>query len=451
MNAPHGHTGATAGGNTRDVRVQRMGHVTIYKRGKSFYLYHREPGKSVRRRVDGNLATARLVASQVNTALEERRPSPLGFERVDPERFVSGFLDYCEHVAGHAIRTVDRYRAALNLFKAFALAQHIPSIDRVTEASVDEFVKWLRTRKRTRNGAVVGKMAPYSVAGIKFILSTCRTAMNWAHKRRHLPPYSENPFSAFPLEKLRDRSKSDSQNLPTQAQAEAFFRACDEWQRPIFLVLAVYGMRVGELAHLLIEDVDLKDDVISIRSKPEMLWYVKTSRERILPIFPEIKPLFQAAIGTRKAGFVFLERRFAEGTDKPAVIFPGPAALKEHLRRLAEETRANGAGCEKDIRKVITTFLRNQGQIPEKRVRQEFMKITKRIGCPWLTRAHSLRHFFATQAQEMGMNPLLVQGILGHTSLDMTARYTHLSVESRRQALRQMFNQAALHKAVQPA
>jgi len=48
-----------------------MGHVTIYKRGKSFYLYHREPGKSVRRRVDGNLATARLVASQVNTALED--------------------------------------------------------------------------------------------------------------------------------------------------------------------------------------------------------------------------------------------------------------------------------------------------------------------------------------------------------------------------------------------
>jgi len=85
-----------------------LGRVTIYKRGKSFYLYHREPGNSIRRRVDGNLATARLVASQVNTALEEQRPSPLGFERVDPERFVSGFLDYCEHVAGHAIRTVDR-------------------------------------------------------------------------------------------------------------------------------------------------------------------------------------------------------------------------------------------------------------------------------------------------------------------------------------------------------
>jgi integrase len=451
MTMPRGHTGTTSHGNTRDVRVEHLGHVTIYKRGKSFYLYHRESSKSVRRRVDGNLATARLVASQVNTALEECRPSPLGFQRIDAEHLVTGFLDYCEHVAGHAIRTIDRYRAALKLFKDFTAVQGIPSIDRVTEVSVEEFVKWLRTQRRTRNGAVVGKQAPYSVAGIKFILSTCRTAINWARKRRYLPPYSENPFSVFPLEKLRDRAKSESQSLPTQGQAEAFFRACDEWQRPIFLVLAVYGMRVGELVHLVIEDVDLEGDVISVRSKPEMLWHVKTSRERVLPIFPEIKPLFQAAIGSRKTGFVFLERRFAEGKDSPAVIFSNPVVLKEHLRHLAEEARASSAGHEKDVRKVVTALLRSLGQIPEKRVRQEFMKITKRIGCPWLTRAHSLRHFFATQAQEMGMNPLLVQGILGHTSLDMTARYTHLSLESKRQALRQMFNQTELHKVVKPA
>jgi site-specific recombinase XerD len=148
---------------------------------------------------------------------------------------------------------------------------------------------------------------------------------------------------------------------------------------------------------------------------------------------------------------VFLERRFAEGKDSPAVIFSNPVVLKEHLRHLAEEARASSAGLEKDVRKVVTALLRSLGQIPEKRVRQEFMKITKRIGCPWLTRAHSLRHFFATQAQEMGMNPLLVQGILGHTSLDMTARYTHLSLESKRQALRQMFNQAELLKVVKPA
>jgi hypothetical protein len=35
MTMPRGHTGTTSHGNTRDVRVERLGHVTIYKRGKS--------------------------------------------------------------------------------------------------------------------------------------------------------------------------------------------------------------------------------------------------------------------------------------------------------------------------------------------------------------------------------------------------------------------------------
>jgi len=444
MKPLRGHTGITPRGNIRDVTIERLGQVTVYKRGKNFYLYYREVRRTVRRRVDGNLATARLVASQVNTALAESRPSPLGFQRIGPEDFVKGFLEYCERVAGHAVRTVDRYRAALNLFKAFASVKGLASIDQMTEASVEDFVKWLRMQNRTRNGAAVGKQQPYSVAGIKFILSTCRTAMNWARKHRYLPPYSENSFSAFRLEKLRDRAKSEFQDVPSKQQAEAFFRECDDWQRPIFLALAVYGMRVGELTHLLIEDVDVKEDVIWIRSKPELLWFVKTSRERVLPIFPEVKPLIQRLIGSRKAGFVFLSREFAEGKSEPPMIFASPQSMRGHVLQLADQARAQGADSEKSVRKVVEAFLRSIGQIPEKRIRQEFMKITKKIGCPWLTRAHSLRHFFATHAQEMGMNPLLVQSVLGHTTLNMTARYTHLGTETLREALQQVFQKAGL-------
>jgi len=100
MKALRGHTGTTPRGNTRDMKVERLGGVTIYKRGKNFYLYYREIKRTVRRRVDGNLATARLVAGHVNTALAESRPSPLGFQRIGPEDFVKGFLEYCERVAG---------------------------------------------------------------------------------------------------------------------------------------------------------------------------------------------------------------------------------------------------------------------------------------------------------------------------------------------------------------
>ena len=36
------------------------------------------------------------------------------------------------------------------------------------------------------------------------------------------------------------------------------------------------------------------------------------------------------------------------------------------------------------------------------------------------------------------MNPLLVQGMLGHTTLDMTWRYTHFRMDAQRQAVSQM-------------
>jgi hypothetical protein len=41
---PVRHTGQTDAGHTRDVKVERIGPVTIYKRGSSYSLYDREAG-----------------------------------------------------------------------------------------------------------------------------------------------------------------------------------------------------------------------------------------------------------------------------------------------------------------------------------------------------------------------------------------------------------------------
>jgi site-specific recombinase XerD len=61
--------------------------------------------------------------------------------------------------------------------------------------------------------------------------------------------------------------------------------------------------------------------------------------------------------------------------------------------------------------------------------------VTTSIGRPDITRVHSLRHLFSTRAQEAGVNPLVVQQMLGHTTLEMTGRYTHLSIDAQRRAL----------------
>jgi integrase len=435
--APAGHSGKTDAGHTRDVKVERVGPVTVYKRGKTYHLYYRERGVTRRHKVDGNLAVARATASKVAAALGENRPSPVGHNRTTPDAMVAGYLDYAAQVQRLAPRTQDRYRAALDRFLDFCQEAGIATADAVGEATVEDFVRWLRGRTRTRNGAAKGKRSAYKTSGVKVILTTCRIAFNWAGKRRMLPAFAANPFSSFPIDKLRDREAGEPhKHVFTPAQEAAFFAACDDWQRGVFTALVSLGLRVGELTHLLVGDVDFEAGVIEVRSKPEMFWSVKTGRRRRLPLVPATRELLARLVGDRKAGFVFLNEDFASGRAQPAVAFASPRAFQAHLQKVVTDLLAGRPDAlEKECRRAVTAFCRAVGQIPEKRVRGEFMKLTKTIGCPEFTRAHDLRHLFSTRAQEAGVNPLLVQELLGHATLDMTRRYTHMSIDAKRDAL----------------
>src|SRR5262245_31608004 len=433
-----GHTGRTATGHTRDVKVERIGKVTIYKRGNVYYLYYRQGRISHRRKIDGNLATARATAHKVVDAMNDGRPSPIAYTRTKPEVMIAGFLDAVAKVQKLALRTQDRYKAALDRFNEFCEAAKINTIDSVQEATVEEFVKWLRGQKRTRNGAVTGRRDVYKVGGVKFILSVCRTAFNWAARHRLLPPFAENPFTLFPIDKLKDpRDSSDAKDqIFTAEQEKAFFAACDSWQRAVFAALANYGLRLGELTHLLIEDVDLTKNVFVIRSKPWLFWTVKTGRERWLPLLPGTKGFFQRAIGERKAGFVFLNKKFVAGAARPALTFPAAQAFRARVDKVTADLLARKPDAdEREQKRAVVAFCRSLGQIPEKRVRCEFMELTAKIGCPGFTRVHDLRHLFSSRAQAAGVNPILVQEMLGHATLDMTKRYTHLGMDTKREAL----------------
>jgi integrase len=435
-----GHSGQTDSGHTRDVKVERVGPVTIYKRGLTYYLYFREAGVSHRQKLEGNLTVARATASKVASAFADGRPSPIGHQRASPQELVAGYLGYITDVRNLALRTQDRYRAALDRFLGFCHDAGIGTVDAIDVGTVEDFVKWLRGQTRVRNGASKGKREVYKTGGIKFILSTCRTAFNWAARRRMLPPFAENPFSAFPVDGLRDRDTRDGERIIfAPAQEAAFFEACSDWQRAIFLMLATYGLRVGELTHLLVEDVDLAAGSFRIRSKPELFWSVKTGRTRDLPLTPKIRAILEQLIGERKSSFVFLRAEFVKGEAKPPQVFTSPASFLGHLRKIVAVTvAARPTAGEREKRRDVMAFCRSLGQIPETRIREEFMKLTARIGCPEFTRAHDLRHLFTSRAQEAGMNPLLVQDMLGHSTLDMTRRYTHLGLEAKREAMEKL-------------
>jgi integrase len=193
------------------------------------------------------------------------------------------------------------------------------------------------------------------------------------------------------------------------------------------------------LTHLLVEDVDLTHDVLIVRSKPWMHWTVKTGRERQLPLLPATREILVRAIGGRKAGFVFLNAEYLSDRLRPAHASATPPGFKGHVERLVAELLGRQPDAdEREQKRIVVAFCRTMGQIPEKRLRCEFMALTQKIGCPEFTRVHDLRHLFTSRAQAAGINPILVQEMLGHTTLEMTRRYTHLGIETKREALQRL-------------
>ena len=81
----------------------------------------------------------------------------------------------------------------------------------------------------------------------------------------------------------------------------------------IHFTLAKTGLRVGELTHLLIEDVDLTGGWLHIRNKPGLGWRVKTGNERSVPLLAEVVAVLRSVIGDRVVGPVFLRERIRDG------------------------------------------------------------------------------------------------------------------------------------------
>ncbi len=154
---------------SRYIKTARLGKVSIYRRGKSYWLYYRDSGRSVRKKIDGSLATARATASQVNVHLEQGHASPFSFQTKPITQTVNDFIEHCKDVRGLRIRSVRRYKAALDHFLEFINTKlHLNNIDQVKAAIVDEFVRWMRRKERARSGEKNGKKDKYKTNGIVF-------------------------------------------------------------------------------------------------------------------------------------------------------------------------------------------------------------------------------------------------------------------------------------------
>jgi integrase len=270
--------------------------------------------------------------------------------------------------------------------------------------------------------------------GIVFILESCRAMYGFAAKRRHLPPYAGNPFAELPLDRLKIDDAKPIFIFDANTEL-AFFRAADAWALPIHLTLAKTGLRIGELTHLLIDELDLEGGWLHIRSKTALGWRVKTGNDRMVPLLPEVSAMLRRLIGSRTAGPVFLRKQLAGGA-KPALV-----GDRRELERVCEQRQRDaGASTRGDVLRVARTVWRDAGAVKADSVRTSFLRITKAIGHPEATCPKSWRHTYATLLQDANVDPLIRQITLGHkpttgNGLGMTGSYTHTRPATQHQQI----------------
>ena len=361
----------------RKPRRQRVGKVSYYCHHGSWYVYYRDGRQQVRRRVSEDEQTAAAIAAEVNAQLAADVPTQFSFCPISVVELRRRFLDHHEHVRHSSVGTLRRYRSATRHLVSYVEHRGRPKY--AHEIDADDFVRYLRSKRVSPNGHAHTRKKRLADKTACFVVETCRSLYGFAGKKRHLPPYAENPFAGLGGQYFRIEDAKPVYVFDEITEL-AFFGAADDWSFPIHFTLAKSGLRIGELIHLLIEEVDLETGWLHVRNKPELGWRIKTGRERSVPMIPELVAVLRRTIGNRTAGPVFPRQQFDASQSRLSnANRKGLARAAQRRIEAAEEDASRVLGREESD-KIAGTVWRDAGALGNERIRKPFIRMTESIG-----------------------------------------------------------------------
>ena len=177
----------------------------------------------------------------------------------------------------------------------------------------------------------------------------------------------------------------------------------------LFILALETGLRVGELSALQWEDIDLKNKVIHVR---HTLCYFSRNGKYVFEMHDtktnngkRVIPLTVKAINSLEC----------QKLQKQKIILKGKTA-KEEFQNLVFVTKNNQPTQQFLINQCMQLVIQNINKAGI-----DFAPFT----------LHTLRHTFATRAIEYGMNPKILQKLLGHGTLQMTmGLYCHVTEDT---------------------
>ncbi|MBX2929010.1 MAG: tyrosine-type recombinase/integrase [Saprospiraceae bacterium] len=174
---------------------------------------------------------------------------------------------------------------------------------------------------------------------------------------------------------LRPRKNAKLPSVLSAGELRLLFAAIDNKKHQAMVYLAYSaGLRVSEVCHLKIQDIDTRRMMIHVVSS-------KGNKDRMLPLSETMAGLLRA---------YYLEYRPKDW------LFEGQFAGEPYSTR-SLQTIFKRAKEKAGIRKAVSF--------------------------------HSLRHSYATHLLESGTDVRLIQELLGHSDIKTTLRYTHVSTQ----------------------
>lgn len=186
---------------------------------------------------------------------------------------------------------------------------------------------------------------------------------------------------------------------------------------PIFFTALSTGMRVNEILALTWDDVNFKQGTISINktlvvlNKKHAFQAPKTvSSKRVIPLKSELKTL----LATQKIN----QNNFK--TNHPERWKPLNLECFDNLIFTSKNgTPINYTDSNIGIKRIVDRINNTEKILSKEKKTERFMEYFS---------MHTLRHTFATRCFEEGIEPKIVQEILGHSNIAMTMDiYTHAS------------------------
>ncbi|MBQ9335900.1 MAG: tyrosine-type recombinase/integrase [Lentisphaeria bacterium] len=272
------------------------------------------------------------------------------------------------------------YHSVLNSLTNFASQLHVETVADVTEEVAQAFLTYYWSRG----------ISPKTYNSVLDILRCVFRLMN----------KDSNPFAGFKKKicQTEERVAFTVEQLQQiwKTLTSPDFHMMHKDEMIVLYKLALYtGARCGDLCLLRWSSVDLQNRVI--RFMPH-----KTSHSS--------RKIVEIPVG--------------------AVLYEALSSLDQTaeyvLPHVADRYQYNSGGISHDTRKLLIAA----GLKPNDPGTSRRLLAVSRMGF------HGFRHTAASLMISNGVNPLVVRDLLGHTSVEMTARYTHVALDTKINAVK---------------